>query len=95
MDSPADRYNNFISRSGAGFDAAGRPVYGGSGHMYMGPGEFARTQDVHRQLQEDMEATESDKDRQIRLLLDRLAQASNAGKASLPVYPIRATAQQG
>jgi hypothetical protein len=73
MDSPADRYNNFISRAGAGFDAAGRPVYGGSGHMYMGPGEFARTQDVHRGLQKDMEATRTGRSASCLIALRRRA----------------------
>jgi hypothetical protein len=72
MDSPNDRLNNFMARSGAGFDAAGRPVYSGSGMMYMGPGEFARTQQVHNQLAADAASTDP-QSALIRKLLDELS----------------------
>ena len=86
MDSPADRYNNFISRYGAGFDAAGRPSYSGPGVMYMGPGEFSKTQAVQKDLEAKMQ--ESERERQLRFLLDRLARESSAGKTNIPVFPL-------
>jgi hypothetical protein len=80
MDRPSDRLNNFNARSGAGFDAAGRPVYSGPGMMYMGPGEFSRTQQVHNQLAEDASADDP-QGALIRKLLDQLSasQARSSG----------------
>jgi hypothetical protein len=87
MDRPNDRLNRFIANSGAGVDAAGRPVYSGPGMMYMGPGEFSRTQQVHNQLKADA-ASSDPQGHLIRELLDKLNEKSMAGKANIPVYPI-------
>lgn len=74
-----DRVNQWLARAGAGFDAAGRVVYSGPGMMYMGPGEFSRTQQVHNQLLAD-EARDNPEGALIRKLLDEhkagLARAS-------------------
>jgi hypothetical protein len=83
MDSPNDRLNNFITRAGAGYDAAGRTVYSGPGMMYMGPGEFASTRAVHSGLEQD--AAESDPQGQlIRQLLDQLARKDMPGYKFTP-----------
>lgn len=87
MDSPNDRLNRFISSAGAGMDAAGRPVYTGPGMMYMGPGEFSRTQAVHAGLEAD--AMQSDQaGNTIRRLLDQLQRKNLPGNVSLPVFPL-------
>ena len=87
MDRPNDRLNRFIANSGAGVDAAGRPVYSGPGMMYMGPGEFSRTQQVHSGLEAD--AMRSDPSgNTIRKLLDQLQQKNLPGNVQLPVFPI-------
>jgi hypothetical protein len=55
-----DRYNKFLASYGAGQDGAGRTVYSGPGSMYMGPGEFARTQQVHAGLHADAHAQQAE-----------------------------------
>jgi hypothetical protein len=87
MDRPSDRLNNFIARSGAGMDAAGRTVYSGPGMLYAGPGEFARTQQVHNQLMAD-ESKDDPETAMIRQLLDQLKMRNLPGRASIPVYPV-------
>lgn len=74
-----DAYNNFLANTNAGFDAAGRPTYSAPTMMYMGPSEFAGTQSTHRKLQLAAEQEESERERQIRQLLDRLAQYEQPG----------------
>lgn len=93
MDSPNDRLNRFIANSGAGLDAAGRPVYSGPGMMYMGPGEFSRTQQVHAGLEQDA-MRDDPQGNMIRRLLDQLSRQSMAGKANIPVYPMPAQGNQ-
>jgi hypothetical protein len=78
MDRPSDRLNNFIAKSGAGFDAAGRPVYSGPGMMYMGPGEFAATRAVHMGLEADA-AKDDPQGQMIRKLLDQLSASQARG----------------
>lgn len=78
MDRPNDRLNRFLANSGAGLDAAGRPVYSGSGMMYMGPGEFARTQQVHSGLEQDA-MRDDPQGNMIRRLLDQLKMRSLPG----------------
>jgi hypothetical protein len=88
MDSPNDRLNRFIANSGAGVDAAGRPVYSGSGMMYMGPGESAATKQVHAGLEAD--ATRHDpQGNLIRRLLDQLKMQNLPGnlRMQLPDLP--------
>jgi hypothetical protein len=88
MDRPNDRLNRFIANSGAGLDAAGRPVYSGSGMMYMGPGEFSRTQQVHAGL--ELDAMRDDpRGNLIRRLLDQLKMQDLPGslRMSLPDLP--------
>ena len=92
MDNPNDRLNRFITNAGAGVDAAGRPVYSGSGMMYMGPGEFARTQQVHAGLEAD--ATQADpQGNMIRKLLDQLKMQNLPGnlRMQLPDLPNTST----
>jgi hypothetical protein len=45
-----DRLYQWEAGAGAGRDAAGRVVYTGPGMMYMGPGDFARTQAEHEKM---------------------------------------------
>jgi hypothetical protein len=61
MDTAADRYNNFLVRSGAGRDAAGRTVYTGPNMLYMGPRDFAATKEVHAGLGADLMAEREQK----------------------------------
>jgi hypothetical protein len=90
MDRPNDRLNNFIARSGAGFDAAGRTVYSGPGMMYMGPGEFAATRAVHSGLEAD--ASKNDPQGQmIRQLLEQLARKE--GRSTFQFTPPQQPAQ--
>jgi hypothetical protein len=78
MASPNDRLNQFIASSGAGKDAAGRTVYSGPGMMYMGPGEFARTQAVHAGLEADA-MKDDHQGALIRKLLDQLSASQARG----------------
>jgi hypothetical protein len=89
MDSPADRLRKFEAESGYGKDAAGRNVYTGPLHLYMGPGEFARTSAEHNKLKAAV-AKDDPQGMLIRKLLEEQAQSSMAGKANIPVYPLRA-----
>ena len=87
MDRPGDRLNRFIANAGAGMDAAGRPVYTGPGMMYMGPGEFSRTQAVHAGLEADA-MRDDPAGNTIRKLLDQLQRRDLPGNVRLPVFPL-------
>jgi hypothetical protein len=89
MDSPADRLRKFESGSGYGKDAAGRDLYTNEFAVGLGPGEFARTQSTHSKLKADA-AVDDPMGALIRRLLEEQSQSSMAGKANIPVYPIRA-----
>jgi hypothetical protein len=88
MDSPADRLRRFEAASGYGFDAAGRPGYVSEFAIGLGPSEFARTQATHNKLKADF-AKDDPQGMLIRKLLEEKAISSMAGKANIPVYPIR------
>jgi hypothetical protein len=96
MDSPADRLRKFESGSGYGKDAAGRDLYTNEFAVGLGPGEFARTQSVHNKLKADA-SVDDPMGALIRRLLEEQSLSSMAGKANIPVYPVRAAQgrQQG
>ena len=85
--SAANLLNQWEARSGAGMDAAGRTVYTGPGMMYMGPGEFSRTQAVHAGLKADA-AREDPDGMRVRELLDQLKRQNLPGTFRLPVFPL-------
>jgi hypothetical protein len=96
MDSPADRLRRFESGSGYGKDAAGRDNYVNQYAIGLGPGEFARTSAEHNKLKSDV-AADDPMGALIRKLLEEQSLSSMAGKANIPIYPIRAAQgrQQG
>ena len=83
----SDRLRKFEAESGYGKDAAGRDVYTGPNFMYMGPGEFSRTQAQHAGIKSDV-AKDDPQGMLIRKLLEEQANSSMASKANIPVYPI-------
>ena len=87
MDSSADRLRRFEAESGYGKDAAGRDNYVNQYAIGLGPGEFARTAAEHNKLKAAV-AKDDPQGMLIRRLLEEQAQASMAGKANIPVYPI-------
>jgi hypothetical protein len=86
MDS-GDSLRRFEAESGYGKDAAGRDVYTGPFHLYMGPGDFARTQAEHA-TRKNAVAKDDPQGMLIRKLLEEQANASMAAKANIPVFPI-------
>jgi hypothetical protein len=89
MDSSADRLRRFEAESGYGKDAAGRDNYVSKFAIGLGPGEFARTAAEHNKLKAAV-AKDDPQGMLIRKLLEEQANASMAGKANVPVYPLRA-----
>jgi len=89
MDSYSDRLRKFEAESGYGKDAAGRDNYANQYAIGLGPGEFARTSAEHNKLKSAV-AKDDPQGMLIRKLLEEQALSSMAGKANVPVYPIRA-----
>jgi hypothetical protein len=87
MDSYSDRLRKFEAESGYGKDAAGRDNYVNQYAIGLGPGEFARTAAEHNKLKSAV-AKDDPQGMLIRKLLEEQANASMAGKANIPVYPI-------
>lgn len=69
-------YDQFLARSGAGVDAAGRLVFGGPDMMYLGPREFAAAQSNLSEMRRRAEEEESMAEKRRRQIMDRLAQYS-------------------
>jgi len=77
-----DRLGKYEAETGYGKDAAGRPVYSGPNHMYMGPGEFSKTQATHNQMK--IAAAKADpQGMMIRDLLEQLQLQNLPGQANV------------
>lgn len=66
-------YDQYLARSGAGVDAAGRLVFSGPDMMYAGPREFASASSTLSEMRRRAEEEESEAEKRQRQMLDMLA----------------------